>query len=124
MHNDIKSENILVDTKSLKMKLIDFGSATLLTDNVVAGITHKPPEYIKYRKYDVLPATVWTLGILLFEMVCGDIPFKTDSQSCSGELDFVHPITVECQDLIQHCLKVDLGSRIDLFNILHHPYCS
>ena len=50
---------------------------------------------------------MWSLGILLFDMVCGDIPFESDEQICSAELRFRYRISEDCKDLVRQCIKVD-----------------
>lgn len=126
VHRDIKDENILVNTETGQVKVIDFGSATEI--RITPYTTYEgtrmysPPEWIERRSYDALPATVWSLGVLLYDMITGDIPFDQDQQIVRGRINYRIPISPEARDLIGSCLSYDPDMRPTLDDILSHPF--
>lgn len=76
VHRDLKSENILVDLDGESLVLIDFGASAIYKSpssfysDFHGTKQYKSPEYILKKRYAGVPSTVWTLGVLLYDMVC------------------------------------------------------
>ena len=128
LHGDIKDENILVNTKNFKIKFIDFGGGAYIKDDVYTtncgtGV-YCPPEWFMNGSYHGLPASVWSLGVLLYDMAYGDIPFRDEYQIRTLDVTFNHNIKTsrEFQDLLLKCLQRCPSQRIKLDNILKHPW--
>jgi len=82
VYRDLKPENVMLDAQGY-LKLIDFGIAKKLRDvnlrtfTVVGTPHYMAPEILQGRGYG-LEVDIWSLGILLFEFVCGHLPFADD----------------------------------------------
>ncbi|XP_026118311.1 uncharacterized protein LOC113097287 [Carassius auratus] len=125
-HRDIKLENLLINPDTLQVKLIDFGCGAILTD---AGYTsfagtreYCPPEYLTNGKYHGKPATVWSLGILMFVMLCGDFPKRRDLRKINSNTWSRDGLSKECCDFIRCCLQIDPKQRIELEKLSLHEW--
>jgi serine/threonine protein kinase len=76
IHRNLKSETILLDTH-MNPKIVDFGLAAKLSSRrtFCGCYYYMAPEILKNQEYNE-KADIWALGIILYEMVYGDVPFK------------------------------------------------
>nr|XP_041572366.1 serine/threonine-protein kinase pim-1-like [Taeniopygia guttata] len=126
LHRDIKPENLLVDPESGDLKLIDFGCGTFLQERAFSGFagTHaySPPEWIWLGYYHGHAATIWSLGVLLYVMVCGSLPFQDDPDIVLGKVFFQRQVSPELQHLIRWCLAKQPADRPELEEVSCHPW--
>uniref|UniRef100_A0A7R9YZB3 non-specific serine/threonine protein kinase n=1 Tax=Chlamydomonas euryale TaxID=1486919 RepID=A0A7R9YZB3_9CHLO len=134
VHRDIKLENILLDASN-RMKLIDFGlSAFYIVGKKLkvhcGSPSYAAPEIVARKHYDGPPVDVWSLGVVLFAMLAGYLPFHTSNgnkQELCGKImegKYSAPETVSpaARDLLQRMLTVDPAKRITLPDVLLHPW--
>lgn len=127
VHRDVKDENLLVDTTTDKVILIDFGSGGLTSEEEQRRFegtrVYAPPEWVLGQRYINDRLTVWGLGILLYNMVAGDVPFKEDWQTVAGLKCKVKPeVSPSCWALLQRLLAVDEKQRIRLEEVEHSAW--
>ncbi|XP_046840039.1 serine/threonine-protein kinase pim-1-like [Xenia sp. Carnegie-2017] len=125
-HRDIKDENIILDLKNKVAKLADFGSGTQLHNfqytEYEGTRSHCPPEWFTNQRYLARPATIWSLGILLYDMVSGDVPFANESEIKDMEPCFNMALSQDVISLITTMLNKDPRRRATLEDILNHQW--
>lgn len=129
-HRDIKDENILYNTRTGKIKLIDFGSASVLTIDTYKSYqgtdVYLPPEYYRNRCYDAFPACTWSIGCLAFVLLNGDCPFDTKQDvkeytTLRWKVDKTK-LDLQAISFIEMCLEGDPNMRIELDSLIHHHW--
>ncbi|KAK6310512.1 hypothetical protein J4Q44_G00185670 [Coregonus suidteri] len=126
LHRDVKAENLLVQTDNLQVKLIDFGCGDLLRESSYRDYSgteeYCPPEWVLSGVYQGRHATIWSLGVLLYGLVCGRLPFNKEADIIAGRLRFKKGLTKECKELINWCLQQNPTKRPVLEQILLHDW--
>jgi serine/threonine protein kinase len=133
-HRDIKDENIVID-QNYKVKLIDFGSAVVLSSqrnrhrNVFTRfygtVSFASPEILLSRPYRAEPAEIWSLGVLLFTLLFGEIPFPDGKSAIEGRIMKPKiPVSNQCKHLISSLLEKNPDHRPTIHQVLTHPWLS
>ncbi|KAF9227490.1 kinase-like protein, partial [Gyrodon lividus] len=132
-HRDIKDENLVID-KDFKVKLIDFGSATMVDPNhprpfynLFFGTTaYAPSEVLRKRPYQAAPAEIWTLGVLMSYLLTGISPFPTEQDAIDGRIVLSElpgkRLSNSCLDLMGRCLEPDPSLRADIEEVRSHRW--
>jgi len=132
-HRDIKPENILMDETQTHLKLTDFGMANLMKDDQLletsCGSPHyASPEVIEGLKYDGTKSDVWSLGVLLFGLYAGRLPFDDHNiprlleKVCRGQYVMPNHFDGQLRDLIGHLLQSSTETRYSIADIKRHPW--
>ena len=130
IHRDIKPENLLFGKEGL-LKLCDFGWAKELNlenrSTFCGTVEYMAPEIVGSENYD-FGVDIWSLGILLYELIFGHSPFKAKNMKSvilnikSHDLTYDKPISHECKNLIEKILNINPQKRIKIKDILEHPF--
>ena len=131
VHRDIKPENILLDENS-RAYLTDFGWSNYIRNhrirNTVCGTPlYLPPEMVSETGHNE-KADIWCIGVLLFELSTGKVPFEGNDYTTVkyniSRLNISWPSDIEpdVKDLVSKILKKNPNERLSIEKILSHNF--
>ena len=134
IHRDIKPENILIFDNNI-IRLCDFGWCVKLEGHqrgTFCGTTeYMSPELVNHQGYGK-EIDVWSLGILLYEMIHGYSPFRPNKPKFNEKevmeniknhnLIFGKTVSDECKNLIYHLLDPDINKRYNVEDIYNSDF--
>lgn len=134
MHRDLKPQNILLDDNN-NLKITDFGFARYVKDdmliNTLCGTPiYMAPEIIKHKTY-TNKSDLWSLGIIMYEMIFGKLPFKASNfiqllkSINKNNICYSYPnieISIECEQLLKSLLQIEPANRITWIDFFEHNW--
>lgn len=149
-HRDLKPENLLLQSNrhhnlrqqpqqqqqppsTFLVKIVDFGLSNMhdggrLLRTACGSPCYAAPEMIQGRMYHGPIADMWSLGVVLFAMVCGFLPFEDSNTNLlykkilSANYKMPTFLSANAQDLIRHILETDPEKRFTVDKIRQHPW--
>ncbi|XP_060062894.1 testis-specific serine/threonine-protein kinase 1-like [Ylistrum balloti] len=134
VHRDMKCENLLLDCMN-NIKISDFGFARCFEPSDVSktfcgSAAYAAPEVLQGIPYHLPSHDVWSMGIILYIMVCASMPYddsnikKMVSQQLEKRIGFSKgkKLSVNVKDLIYKLLEVNVKKRPNVFAIKDHPF--
>ncbi|KAK3677490.1 hypothetical protein LTR78_002340 [Recurvomyces mirabilis] len=133
VHRDLKLENILLD-KHENVKLVDFGftreyqGSTSYLQTWCGTVCYSAPEMLKGEKYAGEKVDVWSLGIILHALLCGELPWDEDDEAATKQLilkeepKFPDYVPEQAKELIKKLLAKRPILRPSLGDILKDPW--
>lgn len=133
VHRDLKLENILFD-KHENVKLVDFGftreyeGRTNHLQTFCGTICYSAPEMLKGEKYAGEKVDVWSLGIILYALLCGELPFDDDDDGVTRtkilteDPKYPEHLPPDAVSLLKLLLSKRPFPRPCLPDILIHPF--
>ncbi|CDO70081.1 hypothetical protein BN946_scf184806.g8 [Trametes cinnabarina] len=132
VHRDLKLENVLLDERC-RVKLGDFGFTRefdkgSLLETFCGTTGYAAPEMLMAKRYLGPEVDVWSLGVILYTLLTGMLPFDDDDERVmrekviKGEYEDPEWLSDEARNLIANILQVDPTRRLTIAQILTHPW--
>lgn len=136
IHRDLKPENLLMQRHSdgsFLIKVADYGLSNLVeTSSLLSTACGSPcyaaPEMIAGKKYDGTKSDTWSLGVVLFALVAGYLPFEDNDtpklyrKILNAEYKCPSSLSTEAKDLLSQILEVNPSKRVTIDGIRKHVW--
>ena len=133
-HRDLKPENILLDNNK-NVKLGDFGLSNKMMDGkflttACGSHNYAAPEIISGQKYSGTEVDIWSLGVLLYTLLAGVLPFDESTLPAllfkikTAKYTLPHHFSPKVRDLIRRMIVLNPLLRISISDIFQHPWIS
>ena len=131
-HLNLRVEHILFD-KNNRPKIIGFGYSSFYEkekniEGSYGSLCYVCPEIIDEKPYNPELADVWSLGVILYVLICGYLPFSDEDDNknkiliSNGKVEFPKEISNKLKDLLRHMLDKNPKKRYTFQKIIKHPW--
>ncbi|XP_061432783.1 serine/threonine-protein kinase SIK3-like [Lethenteron reissneri] len=132
VHRDLKAENLLLD-HNLNIKIADFGFSNRFTPGQLlktwcGSPPYAAPELFEGKEYEGPKVDIWSLGVVLYVLVCGALPFDGSTlqnlraRVLSGKFRIPFFMSTECEHLIRHMLVLEPSKRLSMEQACRHKW--
>uniref|UniRef100_A0A182K9G4 non-specific serine/threonine protein kinase n=1 Tax=Anopheles christyi TaxID=43041 RepID=A0A182K9G4_9DIPT len=132
VHRDLKAENLLLDSK-MDIKIADFGFSNFYRKGELLATwcgspPYAAPEVFEGKRYTGPEIDIWSLGVVLYVLVCGALPFDGSSlqslrdRVLSGRFRIPFFMSSDCESLIRKMLVLDPSRRFSIDQIKRHRW--
>ncbi|KAM5227059.1 serine/threonine-protein kinase SIK2 isoform 2-T2 [Hipposideros larvatus] len=132
VHRDLKAENLLLDN-NMNIKIADFGFGNFFKNGELLATwcgspPYAAPEVFEGQQYEGPQLDIWSMGVVLYVLVCGALPFDGPTlpilrqRVLEGRFRIPYFMSEDCEHLIRRMLVLDPSKRLTIAQIKEHKW--